>query len=160
MKEIPLTKGKVALIDDDDYEYINQWRWKLSTSGYAIRTVCLKNDLGINRFTSLIMHRVIMNAKKSEVIDHVDCDRLNNTKNNLRFCSIGENCRNRVKTKKNTSGYKGVSWHKRDKRWIASIKINGIGVHLGSYIDVIEAANTYDKAAKKYFGKFAKTNNL
>ncbi len=160
MKEIKLTKGKIALVDDEDYEYINQWRWKLSTSGYAIRTVCVKNDLGINRFTSLIMHRVIMDAKKGEVIDHIDCDRLNNTKNNLRFCSVGENCMNRLKGKKNTSGYKGVSWHKRDKRWIASIKINGVAVHLGSYNNVIEAVNAYDKSAKKYFGEFAKTNNL
>ena len=158
MKQIPLTQGKYAIVDDEDFEYLNQWKWRVGTSGYATRTVQGKNDLGARVSRSLIMHRVIMNAKKGEFIDHVDTDRLNNRKNNLRFCSSSQNSMNR--SKKSKSKFKGVSWHKRDKRWRAEIKVDGIRIHLGYYVNAIEAVSAYDQAAKKYFGEFAKTNNL
>jgi hypothetical protein len=99
-----------------------------------------------------------MNAPDHLVVDHIDHNGLNNRKKNLRNCTFAENCRNTRLSSGTTSKYKGVHWHKRQKKWAAAIRCNNKTHHLGYFTDEAEAAKVYDKAAKKYHGVFASLN--
>lgn len=160
MKEIKLSQGKVAKVDDEDYEYLNQWKWCVMKSGnvyYAHR----KFTVSKNKRETVQMHRLLMNPdnNKTYIIDHRDRDGLNNQKYNLRKCTHAENIRNRVNLYTNkTSKYKGVSWEKGCKKFRAKITYNGVIQHLGVFKTDIEAAKAYDKAAVMYFGEFSKLN--
>lgn len=153
-KSITLTQGKVALVDDEDFEYLNQWKWFAEKRGsglvYAVRNVKQK---------PLHMHTQIIKTPKGMVTDHINGDGLDNRRCNLRACTHGENMRNRkVGQVNNKSGYKGAHWSKRQEKWKAEIRVNGKSIHLGYFNDLIEAAQAYDRAARKYHGKFAKLN--
>ncbi len=150
MKQIKLTQGKVTLVDDSDFEWLNQWKW------YARRH---RNTYYATRhFSPRRMHRLILNAQTAQEIDHKDRDGLNNQRKNLRFCTHGQNKMNSTKRTNGSSIYKGVCWHKRDKRWRAKITLNGKQKQLGSFISEMKAAKAYDKAALELFGAFAKLN--
>jgi hypothetical protein len=148
MKEIKLTQGKVALVDDEDFEYLNRFKWQAAKKRhtfYAVRTV--------NRI-SIRMHRVIMNYPLGFEVDHKNGNGLNNTRNNLRICSRRQNSFN--VPCRSISGFKGVG---KDKNgYQSAITVNGKRIYLGWYFDPIEAAKKYDLAALKYFGKFAYLN--
>lgn len=145
MKCIELTQGNFAMVDDEDFEYLSQWRWKANNYGYAITT---------NR-QKLYMHRMLMKFPKGKIIDHINHDRLDNRKENLRICSIKENLRNRTKNKNNTSGYKGVSWNKIAKKWVSYIRVDGKRINLGYFDDITKAAEAYKTASDKYFKQFS-----
>lgn len=101
----------------------------------------------------------LLNTPKGKIGDHIDCDPLNNRRNNLRIATNGENSRNVPKTSaKRSSIYKGVCWHKRKNKWIAMCAINSRNKFLGYFDDEIEAAKAYDLSAKELHGEFAKTN--
>jgi len=155
-KEIPLTQGKTAIVDDDMYEYLNQWKWcahKHRSTFYAVRGVKLRP------FQKIIkMHRLILNDPIGLLIDHQDGNGLNNTRENLRICTNVENLRNRGRQTNNKSGFKGVSWNKNKQKYHARIKAQGKYVHIGYYDNPIDAAKAYDEAAMKYFWEFARTN--
>lgn len=159
MKEIQLTKGKVALVDDEVFDYLNQWKWyaKKSNGNYYA-----KRNIRINKKYAghILMHRLLMNVEKHLYIDHIDGFSLNNQKNNLRICTHAENMRNKKLHINNTSGFKGVYWHKSTKKWMAFIKINNKQLYLGLFIDPIDAARTYNEAAVKYHGEFANLNKI
>jgi len=146
MKEIPLTHGKVALVDDEDFEWLNQWKWHYSKFGYAVR----------KPKEQIYMHRFIMKPEQGLFTDHINGDKLDNRKENLRICTTGENMRNRPKQSNNTSGYKGVFWHKKAKRWFAKIGFMRKSIHLGLFDTREEAYERYCKAEKEYFGEFAR----
>jgi hypothetical protein len=156
-KEIKLTQGKVAIVDDEDFEYLNQWKWyanNLCGKFYAVR-----NNWENKKFISqLLMHRHIMNPTKGLVVDHCNGDTLNNTKSNLRVCTYSQNRMNSVKTIYNKSGYKGVCWHKTGNKWVSKIEINKTVHYLGLFSDLKEAAKAYNDAAIKFYGEFAKLN--
>jgi len=152
MKTIELTQGKQAIVDDSDYEYLMQWKWHYA-HGYAVRGV-RKNG----KVTIVLMHRVILGAKTGEQVDHINHDRLDNQRSNIRVCTHEQNQHNRSLNRNNTSGYKGVHWNKDCKKWLASIKVSYKRIHLGCFTDIILAAKTYDSAAKKHFGEYACTN--
>jgi hypothetical protein len=161
MKEIQLTKGKVALVDDEDFEYLNQFKWYASRAknGFYVHRA-LK---GINRKQiKTSIHRVIMKAEKGIIIDHVDGNGLNNQKNNLRICTLGQNQMNRGAQLNNKSGFKGVHYFNNttDKNWIAKISYNKKIIYLGSYSNPIDAARAYNEAAIKYHGEFANLNKI
>lgn len=160
MKEIKLSQqGKykgmyVALVDDEDYEELNKFRWSVSKWGdvfYAIRRSL--SESGGPSTTQ--MHVQIMGCKN---IDHVDGDGLNDQRYNMRKCTKQQNNMNMRSNKNTSSIYKGVSWGKRDKRWTAQITINKKCIHIGSFKDEIEAAKAYDKKAVELFGEFARPN--
>lgn len=159
MKEIHLTQGYVALVDDADYEWLMQWKWSFAIGshnsyGYAVR----HNPERPHRL--LYMHRVIMKPDDHLEIDHADHDGLNNQRTNLRACSRGQNASNVAVKKANRTGYRGVDIKKlRKKRpYSARIKTQGRLLHIGQYASALEAAIAYDKAAVQYFGEFAILN--
>ena len=153
MKRIPLTQGKYALIDNDMFGYLNQWKWYAHKSGFTYYAERHEE----NRKT-IIMHRVIMKAKKGQISDHRNCDGLDNRRKNLRFATRSQNGQNQRINIKGSSKYKGVSWHKRDQIWRAKIKLHGRFIHLGNYHNETVAACVYDQMAIKLFGEFARLN--
>ena len=160
MKTIELTQGQVALVDDEDFEWLSKWKWcadKTSRNGnyYAARYP-RKNE---NRSKKYIrMHREILGAKPCAQGDHRDGNGLNNCRDNLRVCTHAQNQQNKRISKKNTSGFKGVHWHSLTGKWRAQIKANGKRMHLGLFANPVQAAHAYDAKAKELFGEFAKPN--
>ena len=160
-KEIQLTQGKVAIVDDEDFDYLNQWKWSLRPTGngisYAIRGF-KKHEK--SKIKSISMHRQIMNPDKGYVIDHIDGNTLNNQKINLRICTQSQNCGNQKIPINNTTGFKGVQFNKIQNRYYAQITVNKKNIYLGSFIDPIDAAKAYNEAAIKYKGEFANLNKI
>lgn len=161
MKEIQLSrfgknKGKfIALVDDEDFESINQYKWfvmKSRTTIYAARNV----RVGGKR-TNLRMHWEIMGGKG---VDHKDHNGLNNQKSNLRFCTASENLMNRRKWKNTSSIYKGVCFNKLARKWQANIQTNGKLIHIGLFVSEVDAARAYNEKAIEFFGEFANLNNI
>ena len=160
MKEIAITRGRIVLVDDGDYERLIRRKWQYlakrdSGIGYAIRT-----DKINGKKCGVLMHREILGLPigREPRVDHRDSNGLNNQKENLRIATQLENSRNRARGALNTSGYKGVCWHKRAKKWAVSIRYDGKRMHLGLFANKIAAAAVYDDAARKLFGEFAKCN--
>jgi len=161
MKTISLRNGGEALVDDEDYEYVAKFTWKLyrgrdRTTGYAVRKVV---ENGHKRV--VMMHRVIAQTPNGKVTDHVNGDGLDNRRKNLRVCDTSENMRNRPAPRKpKTSRFKGVSWDKTNGTWRAAIGGQGRGYakSIGRFKTEVDAAIAYDLAAIKYFGEFAKPN--
>lgn len=155
-KQIQLTQGKVSLVDDDMFEYLNQWKWcaaKNQGRWYAIRSE------GTKPFQRTIrMHRVVINPGPDTDVDHKDGNGLNNQRYNLRECIHIKNSANRSKNINNISGYKGVYWNEKAKKWHAQIMVSYKRIHLGLFQNPGDAARAYDEAAKKYFGEFARFN--
>ena len=171
MKEIQLTKGQVALVDDEDYERINKYKWlakydKKMNSYYATRTNYLREN-GKLKKENVVMTRFIMNVNDSKIqIDHiVSGDTLNNQKFNLRAATPSQNQQNQRKQRRQKSSkYKGVNWQKRDKKWVSKINFNKTRINLGYFPATEEgeiaaaAAKAYDKKAIELFGEFALLN--
>lgn len=153
MKKIPLTQDKFALVDDTDYEWLNQYSWHLKKMGYLFYASTQINGI------DWLMHRLILGLKYKDGIhtDHIDGDGLNNQRTNLRRCNAMQNQHN-AKSRRGFSRYKGVYRSNNRKKWIARIRIEKIKTHCGNFVDEIEAAKAYDKVAVKHFGRFAKTN--
>jgi hypothetical protein len=149
---IPLTRGRFAIVDAEDYGRLNQYKWHVSKSHkseYAVRCQGRKH---------ISMHRLLLNAPPHLLVDHRDCNGLNNRKANLRLCTHQENVHNQRPRKGGSSRFKGVFWNKKEKKYVARIRINGKRYSLGYFHDEIEAAVTYDIKAMELFGDFAYFN--
>lgn len=160
MRRIELTQGQVALVDDEDFDYLNQWKWTAifdsNKKWYALRA-----DYSTGKRKTVKMHRLIMKAPDNMQVDHVDLyNTLDNRKHNLRLATKSQNMRNRGKQSNNRSGYKGVSWSRQNKKWYAWIGINGKTHSIGHFDDIEEAAYIYDQFALQLHGEFARTNFL
>ena len=154
MKKIPLTQGKFALVDDADFDRLTRWKWFFSTKGYAVRN--FRKD---GKMFVVGMHREILSLKKGEIGDHMNHNKLDNQRENLRKCTNRENCFNQRKSKANCSSrYKGVSYDRRNQKWRAYIQKSKKLTSLGSYHDEKEAAIAYNEAAKTMFGAYAYVN--
>jgi hypothetical protein len=151
MKQIDLSQGKVALVDDSDYDRVSAYKWSYSGHGYAHRVISTGG-----KQQHIYMHRFILGSPNGEDVDHRNGDRLDNRRENLRWCSHRDNIRNHAKQKNNTSGYIGVS--RTNGGWRAYCGSRGLVKHLGSYDTPEGAAIARDKEALKVFGTFAKLN--
>ncbi len=146
---VELMNGGVAVIDGADAVLVEGYNWSRQPAGYAAAKV--------GRST-LLMHRLLL--PDAEYVDHINGDRLDNRRENLRACSCSQNLANRGKNKNNTSGFKGVTWSKSSKKWQAQLKLGGKMKYLGVFDVPKDAALAYDRAAVLYFGEFAKTNGV
>ena len=154
MKEIPLSQNKVAMVDDDMFIYLIQWVWHARFSGTNLYAERNDNETG----KTVRMHHVIMNITDPVEVDHMDRNGLHNWRDNLRVCTTSQNQANRDRPSNNTSGYKGVSWHKHAGKYRAYITTQGKVYTLGYYADPKEAARAYNTKAHELFGKFARLN--
>lgn len=162
MKEIKLTQGCVAFVDDEDYEKVNQYKWQASKKRNE-NTIYARGLIRVNGETQKVsMHRYIMNltSKDKLQIDHINHSGLDNRKSNLRLCTNQQNGMNRRPDRNVSSKYKGVSRAKRDKVWQVQITCKGKQYYLGRFNSGIKAAQAYNEAAIKYHGEFAKLNSL
>jgi hypothetical protein len=153
---IPLTHGKIAYIDKEDYVKIKDFGWFLR-EGYAIARVGIRSNLTQVKSSHTWMHRVILGYFGDQEIDHIDCNGLNNRKSNLRLANRTQNTQNAVIRKDSTSGFKGVNYHKRNKRWRARIAVGKKRISLGCYTTKEEANDAVEKARKNLHGEFARS---
>lgn len=154
MGVISLTQGKVASVDDGDFESLNKKKWFAMNRGrlwYAVRTEKDENGKTVQR----LMHRTILSAPTGMDVDHINGDGLDNRRENLRTCSHAENCRNRGYNSNSKSGIKGVIWDKSRNKWTAGVKVDGKRYNLGRFSSKDEAVEVYRKALKHYHGEFA-----
>ncbi len=153
MKYLKLTNGRTK-VDDDMFDFLNQWSWNINHK-YVIRSVYIGNYTGI----TIYMHRLIMNTPKGMDTDHINGDKLDNQRENLRIVNRSKNMMNTKSHKDSkTSNYKGVSYSTRDKIWKAQITYNYKHYYLGGFKTELEAARTYDMKAKEIFGEYAVFN--
>jgi len=159
---LPLSQNKFTIVDPDDYPRLNQYKWcvsKTTHTNYAMRRTKGKrvNGRRVGRKV-IMMHRFILAAPKNLVVDHINHNGLDNRKLNLLLCTRAENCRNRRPFSLKGSRYKGVSWDKKRKLFLASIRCKGKYYNLGRFKSEIKAARAYDKKAKELFGQYAYLN--
>lgn len=157
MKQISLTQGKYALVDDEDFERLNQHKWQVCKKGYcfyAQRSIQKSNG----GWTTSPMHRQVMSAPPDMQVDHHNHNGLDNRKANLRLCTRSQQQHNQLSHKNTSSKYKGVCWYKLYKKWLASIRYMYKSYHLGYFYNEVEAAKAYDAKAKEIFGEFACLN--
>jgi len=150
MKEIILTQGKVSLVDDEDFDKVNQFKWyaiQMGNTHYASRNLDGKIQM---------LHRFLY--PRIRLVDHKDGNGLNNQKDNLRPANRSQNGANSVKHFDGSSKFKGVCWDKRCRLWQVEIMVSSNKLFLGRYESEEDAAHVYDYAAKIYFGEFARPN--
>ena len=158
MKQIPLTKGQFAIVDDEDYERLMAMgKWKVSKLGYAEKCKWI-NEGGKKRCIMLRMHRIVMNCPDDKFVDHKFGNTLDNRKSHLRICTKQQNNMNCAARKNNTSGFKGVEV--TGNKWKASIRFNRKRIALGVFLSALDAARAYNAAAINYFGEFANLNEI
>lgn len=151
-RKIKLTQGKYALVDASDFDSLNQWKWYYGF-GYAIRG---QWENGGRK--TILMHKLINKTPEGCDTDHINLDRLDNRRENIRTCTRSQNIINRRVQANNSSGYKGVFWKKSHKKWVAQASVDGKPEWLGHFDSPVEAAKAHDKRTVELFGEFALTN--
>jgi hypothetical protein len=156
-RRIPLTQGKYAIVDPEDFERLNKHKWhavKSANTFYVGRTIYAGK-----KHISIRMHRQILHPPDHLFVDHINHNGLDNRKANLRLATCAQNSYNRIYFRKsNSSKYTGVSWNKQEKKWAVVIGYNKKNKFIGYFKDEIQAAKAYDQAAKEYHGEFASLN--
>ena len=157
---LPLAGGGFALVDEEDVEMLSGYRWRIQYryhKGAKVRPAAVVSG---TRDSTVLMHRLVLKAPDGVFVDHVNGMALNNTKANLRLCSMPENMRNRRRAAHNKAGIKGIylvaDAPKNSPRWRASITCNGVTHNLGTYKSKAAAAAAYRQAAPKFHGEFAR----
>lgn len=155
MKQIPLTQGYAALVDDADYEVLSSFKWHANVFHHTVYADRFGPWVGGKR-VRIRMHRAILGVTDPTIhVDHVDHNGLNNQRSNLRPCTQSQNQANCQLRKDNGSGIKGASWCRTREAWLSQIRRDGKTIHLGYFPAKEAAGEAYAAAAKKYFGEFA-----
>jgi hypothetical protein len=145
--------GHEVIIDKEDFNRVAEIGcWQIHDAGNNKYVVHYNYKL----LPAIRLHRIIINCPNDKVVDHINGDTFDNRKSNLRICTIHQNNFNKTKQKRNTSGYKGVSWHIHDKKWQVTIQVSGKKLYIGQYHDIQEAHKAYCEAAIKYHGEYAR----
>jgi hypothetical protein len=152
VKKIGLTRGKYATVSDKDYRWLARFSW----TAQPTKTSWVAR--GVVDGVLVLMHRIILGAPRGVDVDHKDFNGLHNQRSNIRLATPVQNEMNKRKRSGTSSKYKGVSWQKSNRNWRVIINVNGSKVYLGSFRSERQAALAYDKAAKRNFGRFARTN--
>lgn len=159
MKKIPLTQGKVAIIDDEDFERVGRHKWYAHRCSkrtyYARRNIYQK---GGGKIIQVSMASFILSAPAGLQVDHINHDTLDNRWCNLRLCTRTQNNQNRKPFRGGTSKYKGVCWNRENKNWRALCCEKGRLIHLGYFKNEKQAAMAYDEYASEHFVEFARLN--
>ena len=156
MKKIELTQGKYALVDDGDFEWLNQWKWIYNKMGYVVRWEYEKNS----KRRMLYMHREILKTPRGLLTDHINFNGLDNRRNNLRIATVGENITHSPPRHSNISGFKGVSFHSKTQTWFARIMVNRKTYSTKYFNSSIKAAKAYNKLVQGLRGEFAFLNPI
>jgi hypothetical protein len=166
VKEIPLTKGQVALVDDEDYEaLVSGYKWRVHHSGVMRTSYAQSSMRGSKPPRSVLLHRLIMNAPVGTEVDHINGDGLDCQRHNLRLATHRQNKQNVAKQRTRngiatSSRFKGVRWHIVGRFWVAQCKLNKKQVYLGCFQDDVAAALAYNAFALEHYGEFARLNEI
>lgn len=158
MREIELTQGKIAIVDDEDYELVMRHKWYYAEyrPGYGYAKT---NNKG--RSPALLrMHRVILGLNGNEKVDHINGNSLDNRRKNLRLVTQSQNMMNTGIRSTNKSGYKGVCFANREKKWLATIWKDNKQIYLGFFDEKEDAAKAYNNAARELHGEYAVLNSV
>jgi hypothetical protein len=143
-------------VDDEDFDRLSRHSWCIHRGGGYRQRIYVQANIKIEgQWKRVLMHRFIMGLTAGQKCDHRDNNGLNNQKSNLRVATDGQNQHNQTVRK---GRFKGVSWHRKAKKWVVQIAVNGQRLYLGLFEDEVEAARAYDLKAKELHGDFAKTN--
>lgn len=151
--ECILPTGESFKVDREDYGTVSRYRWVTNAAGYFVTSLGKRNK-------HIFLHQLVLKPPEGKIVDHIDGDKTNCRKENLRLCTYKENAWNSTLSSTNKCGYKGVYWASDRKKWRAEITVDGKHIHIGSYNTAEEAARAYDEYALFYFGEFAKTNAM
>src|SRR6185437_1781145 len=153
-REMPLTQGKVAIVDAADFDYLNQWKWHadpaMGGKWRAARTERMPNG----KRRKVYMHKALLLVDPGVDVDHRDGDGLNNRRSNLRAATRQQNAFNSGRQHDNTSGHVGVSWHRLNNGWQAYIYVNRKRIHLGHFKNKADAVRAREEAARRIHGEF------
>lgn len=157
MKTITINSPKhgifYAFVDDEDFDYISKYTWRVNKAGNYSRPVT-----NIKRKSTKMHHLLI--ERNGLTIDHIDGNPFNNQRNNLRVCSQSQNTKNCKSHSDSKTGIKGVFFNNNKNKFEARIKVNGKAIFLKRSNNIIDCINAYNEAAKKYFGEFARLNEI
>lgn len=158
MKKIQLSAGngeyKFTLVDDSDFEWLNQWTWGMGGK-YAVRKQYLGGGKKNAKYQTIFMHRVLADTPIGMDTDHINRNKLDNRRMNLRICSRAQNMINAGLRVDNTSGHKGISWSADRNRWIVHVYVNGKSKSLGRFTELDDAIDVHKKEYNKPHGEFA-----
>jgi len=158
MKEIKLTQGQVTIVDDEEFEKLNRFKWHAQKEGRKFRAG--RSVTCGNKRKTLLMHRIILNAPAGMEVDHINGNPLDNRRTNLRLATAHQNRRNHIGPNKNNKlGIKGVYWYKRYKKYQVTIGFNNKRIYIGYFTSLSDADKAYRDAEVTYFGNFARGNN-
>ena len=150
-REVVLIDGTIAIVSHEDYDLVITHRWRSNNKGYVVKS---------SGFPRTSLHRLILDAPKGTQVDHINRNKLDNRRSNLRLCNQNQNEANKPSRRGSRSSYKGVHWHIVSKRWVAKIRKNSQSIHLGCFLEENDAALAYNKAAKEIHGEFAYLNEI
>lgn len=148
--------NKKVLVDDEDYQKLYPGSFFINNRGYVIFS---KYNKQTQKSDKVRLHRFLINVDDQQYVDHINGDKLDNRKQNLRTATQSQNIANSKKSRANTSGYKGVTWSKQHKKWIAQMTQNSKHIHLGLFDCPSKASEAYDHAVMERFGVYAKPNS-
>jgi len=154
MKKIPLGDGKYSLVDKEDFKKFSKFRWHIKKGRNKFYAQHCTRMGGAEYNVKL--HRAILdlNYGDNKMVDHINGNGLDNRKINLRICGYPQNASNSRRYSNNSSGYKGVHWHKLKEKWQATIRYFGNKIHVGYFSTALKAKRAYNKKSKELFGEF------